>query len=300
MLISPHWLEKEKRELDESQAHSFCRVAAVLSPSLQGNNCPCDVCTESNARVAHAVPFGLSGLQCGGLCPGPSFLCSPAMPLVNFFLLLLPSSWWALVTLRLQCKLGQWNFLIVLTPAVNEVTPKIYCIYCFLFSFFVSSYLSTQTVLEISAIEVSAFSHIQWNSIVQSDLQHTCSFTQSHGRGCHLRCQLLIRGNLGLLAQGHFNIFNFNWGSQGFEPRTFWKLDDPLYLLRYSRSDYLIQRINKVITFLQRLILVTEHDVNINGFVANKIFSWARWVQIFIHILFKINSLNQSSEFNDY
>ena len=63
--------------------------------------------------------------------------------------------------------------------------------------------------------------------------KHT--FTYTEGRGCHARCQLLIRSNLG------FRIFlkdisAWSWGSRRFKPATFQLLDNSLYLLRYSRS----------------------------------------------------------------
>lgn len=43
MLISLLCLER-KRELDKSQVHSLFREEAVLSLTLQGNNCPCYSC----------------------------------------------------------------------------------------------------------------------------------------------------------------------------------------------------------------------------------------------------------------
>lgn len=40
---------KEKRELGDCQEHRYFREAAVLSLTLQGNNCPCYVCLASAA-----------------------------------------------------------------------------------------------------------------------------------------------------------------------------------------------------------------------------------------------------------
>ena len=71
------------------------------------------------------------------------------------------------------------------------------------------------------------------------------TFTHSHTHpytddgGCHARCQLHIRSNLG------FSIFlkatsTRNSTEPGFQPVTFWSLDNLLYPLSYSRPKHLV------------------------------------------------------------
>ena len=71
------------------------------------------------------------------------------------------------------------------------------------------------------------------DGFVQSDLQ-ILSHCYTDGSGCHARCNCSSGAIWGLVSCSRTHAVR---GDPEFEPATFWLLDDPLYLLSYSRKN---------------------------------------------------------------
>ena len=110
-------------------------------------------------------------------------------------------------------------------------------------------------------------------SLVKDALTHSHTHSYTDGRGCHEKCQLLIRCSwfgVRCLAQGHFNM---HLGGPGFEPAPFKLLDNLLYLLSYSHPEwklYSTEEGDKQYIYIYIYIRCHTHTIHDNILV----FSW--------------------------